>query len=75
MTALQELIKIWKSEMGSYIPNAPIYKAFIVEAESFLEKEKQQIIDAYDEANFRICDSCWNGKVGDEYYKETYENK
>lgn len=47
-TALQELIDKWESEMGSYIPNGPIYKAFIDEAKSFLEKEKLQISDAYD---------------------------
>jgi hypothetical protein len=32
-------------EMGSYIPNAPIYQSFIQEAKC-LEKEKQQIIEA-----------------------------
>jgi hypothetical protein len=46
-TALQELIEKWENETGSYIPNAPIYKAFINEAKLYLEKEKQQIIDAY----------------------------
>ena len=46
-TALTELIEKWESEMGSYIPNAPIYKAFIEEAKTFLEKEKTQIATVY----------------------------
>lgn len=68
MTVLKELIKKWKIEMGSYIPNAPIYRAFIEEAETYLEKEKQQIIDAYetgDKYKFEIS--------GEKYYKNTYE--
>lgn len=43
-TALTELIEKWENETGSYIPNAPIYKAFIAEAKEFLEREKQLII-------------------------------
>jgi len=46
-TALEELIEKWESEMGSYIPNAPIYRAFIEEAKMFLEKEKEQLCDFY----------------------------
>jgi len=46
-TALEQLIEKWETEIGSFIPNAPIYEAFISEAKYFLEKEKQQIIDAY----------------------------
>lgn len=46
-TALTELIEKWEAELGSYIPHAPIYKAFIEEAKTFLEKEKEQIEDAY----------------------------
>jgi hypothetical protein len=72
MTVLQELIKKWKIETGSYIPNAPVYKAFIEEVESYLEKEKQQIILAYEEANNKICESCWDCKIGEEYYNKTY---
>ena len=72
MTALQELIKRWKTEMGSYIPNAPIYKAFIEEAETYLEKEKQQIIDAYE---WGVSDEQRGNAYenGNEYYKNTYE--
>ena len=36
-TALTQLIEKWESELGSYIPIAPIYKAFIAEAKEFLE--------------------------------------
>lgn len=70
MTALQELIKRWKTEMGSYIPNAPIYKAFIEEAETYLEKEKQQIIRAFD-----IADNINTGSYinGTDYYEQTYK--
>lgn len=68
-TAITELIEKWELEMGSYIPNAPIYKAFIEEAKLKLEKEKQQIIEAYKEgwknpSKFR--------EHGSAYY---YENK
>lgn len=38
-----------------------------------LEKEKQQIIKAYDEASSKICLKCDDFKIGDEYYKENYE--
>jgi hypothetical protein len=33
-TALSELIEKWESEMGSYIPNGPIYRAFIEESKT-----------------------------------------
>ena len=46
-TTLQKLIEKWESETGSYIPNTPIYIAFIKEAKEFLEKEKQQIKRAF----------------------------
>lgn len=45
MTALQELIAKWESDMSD--PNIMIYKSFIEDAISHLDKEKQQIIDAY----------------------------
>ena len=44
MSALQELINKWEIEKGSYIPNAPIYLAFIEEARQFLEKEHSEKI-------------------------------
>lgn len=37
---LEQLIDKWETEMGSYIPNAPIYAAFIEEAKEYLKKEK-----------------------------------
>lgn len=46
-TALEQLIEKWETEIGSFIPNAPIYEAFIKEAKVFVGKQKQQIIDAY----------------------------
>lgn len=58
-TALTQLIEKWETERGSYIPNAPIYAAFIAEAKELLEAEKEQIMEAY-----RI------GKYGIEFGKE-----
>lgn len=70
MTALEELIKKWKNEMENYIPNTPIYKVFIEEAESYLEKEKQQIATAFD-----IADNINTGSYinGTDYYEQTYK--
>ena len=39
-TALTQLIEKWESELGSYIPNAPIYNAFIRDAKELLKAEK-----------------------------------
>lgn len=73
-TALTELIEKWESEMGSYIPNAPIYNAFIEEAKTFLDKEKQQISNAYENGAFYFQGT--NEKVtngdGLDYFEETY---
>ena len=44
-TALTQLIEKWETERGSYIPNAPIYAAFIAEAKEFLEAEKEQMME------------------------------
>jgi len=38
---LEKLIDKWETEIGSFIPNAPIYKAFIDEAKDALEREKK----------------------------------
>jgi hypothetical protein len=46
-TVLEKLIKLWESQQGSYIPNAPIYKYFIDDAKNQLLAEKMQINDAY----------------------------
>tara|TARA_R110002096_G_scaffold363052_4_gene556197 strand:+ start:206 stop:460 length:255 start_codon:yes stop_codon:yes gene_type:complete len=40
-TELAKLIDKWEIEKGSYIPNAPIYQAFIDEAKEALERESQ----------------------------------
>ena len=73
-TVLEELIEKWESEIGSYIPNAPIYKAFIEDAKMFLEKEKEQIISAYEQ-------DLYGGLVGHkkyldglEYFEDKYKN-
>jgi hypothetical protein len=67
-TALTELIEKWDSEMGSYIPNVPIYQAFIQEAKLFLEKEKEQIEDAYFDA--MIEPNMWKASS---YYESKYK--
>lgn len=70
-TAIQKMIDKWESELGSYIPNAPIYKAFIEEAKTFLEEEKQQIIDAYIQG---FCHCEYEGVMDTEkYYISTFE--
>jgi len=44
-TVLEELIKKWESELGSYIPNIPIYKMFIDEAKSYVNKDKEDKVN------------------------------
>lgn len=71
MTALQELIDKWEREIGSYIPNAPIYRAFIEEAKLNLEKEKEQIIDAFETGDNNYPHG--NGyNNGEDYYNSNY---
>jgi hypothetical protein len=73
-TVLEELIEKWETEIGSYIPNAPIYKAFIEDAKMLLVKEKQQIIDAYNEARLNLFRSSEKGLwKGEDYYNETFK--
>jgi hypothetical protein len=75
-TALTELIAKWESEMGSYIPNAPIYKSFIEEAKTFLEKEKQQIIDAFESGVYDGGENVSKYNMNSEqYYNELLKNK
>ena len=40
-TELAKLIDKWEIEKGSYIPNAPIYQAFIDEAKEALDRESK----------------------------------
>jgi hypothetical protein len=73
-TALRKLIKKWEDETGSYIPHAPIYKAFIAEAKTFLEEEKFQIVQAVDCALLGMSSSVLKSalKDGEQYYQETF---
>ena len=68
-TALTQLIEKWETEIGSYIPNAPIYAAFIAEAKELLEAEKEQIKEAY-------ADGFWSLKYEspEEYYTKTFKS-
>ena len=72
-TALTQLIEKWETERGSYIPNAPIYAAFIVEAKELLKAEKEQIIEAY---NAGAMDACYDFDDIDanEYYLQTFKS-
>ena len=71
-TALTELIEKWEIEKGSYIPTAPIYSAFIEEAKCFLEKEKQQIIDAW--VFGKSVGYSHSEDTSEQYYSETFNN-
>lgn len=63
-TVLTQMIEKWESEMGSYIPNVGIYRAFIEDAKTFLEAERLQIIDAYEASATGL---------GEEYFEKTFE--
>jgi hypothetical protein len=72
MTAIIKLIEWWKNEFPDWEKSSEGY-AIIDKAIELMEAEKQQIINAYEEANNKICASCWDCKIGEEYFKETYE--
>ena len=79
-TALTQLIEKWESEMGSYIPNAPIYKAFIEEAKELLKAEKEQIIEAYEAGTkedlfntWRIPEEVYKKEKSAEYFQQTFK--
>lgn len=73
-TALTQLIEKWESEMGSYIPNIPIYRAFIEDARTFLEKEEQQISNAYESGAFEFQGTNKEVTNGDglDYFEKKY---
>tara|TARA_R110000822_G_scaffold301517_2_gene425381 strand:+ start:943 stop:1179 length:237 start_codon:yes stop_codon:yes gene_type:complete len=67
-TELAKLIDKWETEKGSYIPNAPIYQAFIDEAKEALERESKVnnvVLPAvikceckYNQGIISVCKSC-----------------
>ena len=65
---MQELIYKWESEKGSYIPNGPIFQEFINDAQAMLEKEKEVIMDAYNNGQqippFEYAEKYYNDKYG-----------
>ena len=67
-TPMQELIYKWESEKGSYIPNGPIFQEFINDAQAMLEKEKEVIMDAYNNGQqippFEYAEKYYNDKYG-----------
>jgi len=73
-TALREVIEKWESEIGSYMPHIPIYRAFIEEAKEYLEKEKQQIVAAYEKGASDFSETGKEVSRGDaeEYFEEQY---
>jgi len=66
-TAIQELIKELK-----YVQEFPMISGIIKRAELLLEKEKEQIIDAY----YGNIDGVFGYREeGEEYYNQTYNNE
>ena len=65
MTAMQELIAFLEPElkMQDFL-QLPAYE----KAKSLLEKEKQQVINAYKEGSYRA-------QFAEDYYNETYKNR
>ena len=41
MEEIKKLLETWKTEKGSFIPNAPIYGVFIKEFEDAIERQEQ----------------------------------
>jgi len=41
MKEIKKLLKTWKIEKGSFIPNAPIYGIFIKELEEAIERQEK----------------------------------
>ena len=41
MEEIKKLVETWKTEKGSFIPNAPIYGVFIKELEDAIERQEQ----------------------------------
>ena len=76
-TAITYLIHKWESELGSYIPNAPIYQSFINDAKIALLPEQNQIANAYEHGAYDF--QCKKIEVtngdGIEYYNEHFTPK
>ena len=69
-TAIQELIE-WLNDYPTNVPT--IHKSAVIsKAESMLEKEKEQIMDAYDEG---WSDGFDDKDLNSEYYNETFNTK
>lgn len=47
----------------------------IGKGEQAKEMEKEQIIDAYDNASSMICLQCSDCKIGEQYYNETFKSE
>lgn len=73
MTALKELLKWWDEQLPDCYKSPEGY-AVIEKAIELLEKEKQQIIDAYD---WGISDKEYSDLIsyenGTKYFEDTYE--
>jgi len=68
MTAIQELYLALRNSRPSQWNDI-----LIIDEDKLLQKEKQQIIDAFDESSSRICLQCDNFKTGEDYFKTTYK--
>lgn len=73
MTALQKLISDWESMKSFHLPNEPIFDEFIKDAKKMLEMEKQQIIQAHEDAYLDCGFEYSASDCANNYYKERYD--
>jgi hypothetical protein len=73
-TAMQQLISTFHlyQNSASTHEEQELLSFYIKCAEDLIEREKEQIVDAYDKG---IADHQWNDYNPEEYYNETYQNK
>ena len=59
---IKKLVETWKTEKGSFIPNAPIYGMFIKELEEAIKRQEQinklTIPDVVEQSEQLICSRC-----------------
>lgn len=70
-TAMMELIEKWEIQMRIYFPKDLVHKALIRDAKELIEKEKEQIMMAYNDG--RVNQGLKQSKKSEQYYNETYK--
>lgn len=71
MTVLKELINKWEDEYYNGDSDDESYMKFIKDAKEVLEKDKQQLIHAFNMGSIDEIRAAF--KHGSEFYKEIYE--